>query len=140
MIKHPQGFREGGVRGVRERGHLRGRPPVLMHPIVQYLCGFDTKAQYFEGSGANSPKWCHMVPKGLQNESLGLPKCSKVEPSCPQRSPGEPKVPKNVQKGQLGKCPGTRGGPKVAQMPSRPRVSFLNDFARYWVHIVGILI
>ena len=26
-IKHPQGFREGGVRGGRELGHLRGRPP-----------------------------------------------------------------------------------------------------------------
>ena len=25
--KHPQGFREGGVRGGRELGHLRGRPP-----------------------------------------------------------------------------------------------------------------
>ena len=34
-----------------------------------------------------SPKWCHMVPKGLQNESLGLPKCSKVEPSAPPRVP-----------------------------------------------------
>ena len=34
-----------------------------------------------------SPKWCHMVPKGLQNESLGLPKCSKVEPSGPLRAP-----------------------------------------------------
>ena len=50
-----------------------------------------------------SPKWWHMVPKGLQNESLGLPKCSKVEsigplrvprgaqsvPKCPKRSPWE---------------------------------------------------
>ena len=27
LYKHPQGFREGGVRGGRERGHLRGRPP-----------------------------------------------------------------------------------------------------------------
>ena len=27
LIKHPQGFREGGVRGGRELGHLRGRPP-----------------------------------------------------------------------------------------------------------------
>ena len=27
IIKHPQGFREGGVRGGRELGHLRGRPP-----------------------------------------------------------------------------------------------------------------
>ena len=26
-IKHPQGFREGGVRGGRELVHLRGRPP-----------------------------------------------------------------------------------------------------------------
>ena len=26
-FKHPQGFREGGVRGGREWGHLRGRPP-----------------------------------------------------------------------------------------------------------------
>ena len=26
-IKHPQGFREGGVRGGRERVLLRGRPP-----------------------------------------------------------------------------------------------------------------
>ena len=26
-FKHPQGFREGGVRGGRELGHLRGRPP-----------------------------------------------------------------------------------------------------------------
>ena len=26
-IKHPQGFREGGVRGGRERELLRGRPP-----------------------------------------------------------------------------------------------------------------
>ena len=26
-FKHPQGFREGGVRGGRERVHLRGRPP-----------------------------------------------------------------------------------------------------------------
>ena len=25
--KHPQGFREGGVRGGRERGHLRGKAP-----------------------------------------------------------------------------------------------------------------
>ena len=38
-----------------------------------------------------SPKWCHIVPKGLQNESLGPPKCSKVEPSGPQR------VPRGVQ-------------------------------------------
>ena len=38
-----------------------------------------------------SPKWCHMVPKGLQNESLGLPKCSKVEPS------GPPRVPRGAQ-------------------------------------------
>ena len=27
LIKHPQGFREGGVRGGRERGHLRGKAP-----------------------------------------------------------------------------------------------------------------
>ena len=27
LIKHPQGFREGGVRGGRELGHLRGRSP-----------------------------------------------------------------------------------------------------------------
>ena len=27
LRKHPQGFREGGVRGGRELGHLRGRPP-----------------------------------------------------------------------------------------------------------------
>ena len=27
LIKHPQGFREGGVRGGRELGHYRGRPP-----------------------------------------------------------------------------------------------------------------
>ena len=27
FFKHPQGFREGGVRGGRELGHLRGRPP-----------------------------------------------------------------------------------------------------------------
>ena len=26
-LKHPQGFREGGVRGGRELGHLRGRSP-----------------------------------------------------------------------------------------------------------------
>ena len=26
MIKHPQGFREGGVRGGRERGHMGGWP------------------------------------------------------------------------------------------------------------------
>ena len=26
-FKHPQGFREGGVRGGRELGHLRGRSP-----------------------------------------------------------------------------------------------------------------
>ena len=26
-VKHPQGFREGGVRGGRERVLLRGRPP-----------------------------------------------------------------------------------------------------------------
>ena len=26
-IKHPQGFREGGVRGGRELGHLRGKTP-----------------------------------------------------------------------------------------------------------------
>ena len=38
-----------------------------------------------------SPKWCHMVPKGLQNEPLGLPKCSKVEPS------GSPRVPRGAQ-------------------------------------------
>ena len=38
-----------------------------------------------------SPKWCHMVPKGLQNESLGTPKCSKVEPS------GPPRVPRGAQ-------------------------------------------
>ena len=42
-----------------------------------------------------SPKWCHMVPKGLQNESLGTPKCSKVEPSGPQRVPrGAQSAPK----------------------------------------------
>ena len=40
-----------------------------------------------------SPKWCHMVPKGLQNESLGPPKCSKVEPS------GPPRVPRGAQSG-----------------------------------------
>ena len=34
-----------------------------------------------------SPKWCHMVPKGLQNESRGLPKCIKVEPIGPLRVP-----------------------------------------------------
>ena len=27
LPRHPQGFREGGVRGGRERGHYRGRPP-----------------------------------------------------------------------------------------------------------------
>ena len=27
LVKHPQGFREGGVRGGRERGHLRGKAP-----------------------------------------------------------------------------------------------------------------
>ena len=42
-----------------------------------------------------SPKWCHMVPQGLQNESLGTPKCSKVEPSGPQRvSRGAQSAPK----------------------------------------------
>ena len=42
-----------------------------------------------------SPKWCHMVPKGLQNESLGTPKCSKVEPSGPTRVPrGAQSAPK----------------------------------------------
>ena len=42
-----------------------------------------------------SPKWCHMVPKGLQNESLGSAKCSKVEPSGPQRDPrGAQSAPK----------------------------------------------
>ena len=30
--KHPQGFREGGVRGGRELGHLRGRPPWPFEP------------------------------------------------------------------------------------------------------------
>ena len=36
-----------------------------------------------------------MVPKGLQNESLGTPKCSKVEPSGPQRVPrGAQSAPK----------------------------------------------
>ena len=38
-----------------------------------------------------SPKWCHMVPKGLQNECPGTPKCSKVEPS------GSPRVPRGAQ-------------------------------------------
>ena len=32
--KHPQGFREGGVRGGRELGHLRGSPPCLLSPIL----------------------------------------------------------------------------------------------------------
>ena len=42
-----------------------------------------------------SPKWCQMVTKGLQNESLGTPKCSKVEPSGPQRVPrGAQSAPK----------------------------------------------
>ena len=27
LFKHPQGFREGGVRGGRERAHLRGKAP-----------------------------------------------------------------------------------------------------------------
>ena len=27
LVKHPQGFREGGVRGGRELGHLRGKGP-----------------------------------------------------------------------------------------------------------------
>ena len=40
-----------------------------------------------------SPKRCHMVPKGLQNESLGTPKCSKVEPS------GSPRVPRGASSG-----------------------------------------
>ena len=73
-----------------------------------------------------SPKWWHMVPKGLQNESLGLPKCSKVEPSGPQDSPGMPKVRPNVQKDHLGKLPGMLVGPKVAQVPSR--APFLSGF------------
>ena len=38
-----------------------------------------------------SSKWCQMVPKGLQNESLGTPKCSKMEPS------GTPRVPRDAQ-------------------------------------------
>ena len=29
LVKHPQGFREGGVRGGREWGHLRGKAPHL---------------------------------------------------------------------------------------------------------------
>ena len=32
-----------------------------------------------------------MVPQGLQNESLGLPKCSKVDPSGTQRQGAKPK-------------------------------------------------
>ena len=33
-IKHPQGFREGGVRGGRERGHMGGRS---LRPLVASL-------------------------------------------------------------------------------------------------------
>jgi hypothetical protein len=33
MNKHPQGFREGGVRGGRERGHLRGWSPWPVEPL-----------------------------------------------------------------------------------------------------------
>ena len=32
-FKHPQGFREGGVRGGRERGHLRGWSPWPVEPL-----------------------------------------------------------------------------------------------------------
>ena len=52
-----------------------------------------SKMQYYHHNIAiftscpKSPKWCHMVPKGFQNESLGTPKCSKVEPSGLQRDP-----------------------------------------------------
>ena len=169
--KHPQGFREGGVRGGRELGHLRGKAPWPLEAhfvqklrqsrfhelplpnnlqkddkkcwqgchigrFIEILIKNETprtpkwsKSQYSHHNIAiftscpKSPKWCHMVPKGLQNESLGPPKCCQV---VPQGSPGVPKVFPNVQKDHLGKLPGTQVGPKVAQVPSRP--PFLSGF------------
>ena len=46
-----------------------------------------SKLQYSHGDIAmftrcpKLPKWCQKIPKRFQNETLGLPKCSKVEPS-----------------------------------------------------------
>ena len=51
--KHPQGFREGGVRGGRELGHLRGRPPWPFEP--------------------------HFVQKVTQSHSYELPLPKKLE-------------------------------------------------------------
>ena len=73
-----------------------------------------------------SPKWCHMVPQGLQNESLGPQSAPKWSQVGPKGSPGVPKVLPNVQKDDLGKLPGTQVGPKVAQVPSR--APFLSGF------------
>ena len=44
-FKHPQGFREGGVRGGREWGHLRGRS---LRPLVAYFAQKVTESRSHE--------------------------------------------------------------------------------------------
>ena len=180
LIKHPQGFREGGVRGGRERVLLRGRPPwplgahfaqkgsqsrshglplskklqkdakkwlqgCHMGRFIEILTKNDTpkwsKMQYSHHKIAiftscpKSPKWCHMVPKGLQNESLGLPKCSKVEPSGPPRVPrGAQSAPKCAKRSPLetpwnASC--AQSGPSALQ--GSIFEFMLNDFCVYFV-------
>ena len=43
--KHPQGFREGGVQGGRERGHLRGRS---LRPLVAHFAQKVTESRSHE--------------------------------------------------------------------------------------------
>ena len=83
-IKHPQGFREGGVRGGRERVHLRGRPPW--------------------------PFEAHFAQKVRQSRSHELPLPKKLQKDCKKcwqgchigrfieilRKNGTPRIPKVV--------------------------------------------
>ena len=75
--------------------------------------------QYYHGNIAISTrcpklsKWCQKIPKKLQNETLGLPKCSKVEPSGILRVAKVP--PKSAKKRHLGKPWGAQGHQNGAQ-------------------------
>ena len=86
-----------------------------------------------------SPKWCHMVPTGLQNESLRAPKCSKVEPSGPQRIPRGAQSAPNCAKRSPWEAPWkaswAQSGPSALQGSIFEWI--LTDFE---VHFSGILV
>ena len=76
------------------------------------------------------------MTNGTNNAPKSDPRAPKVSQSgatmswVPKGAPVVPKVAPKAQKGHLGKGPGTRVGPKVAQVPSGS--PFWSGFGAIW--------